>query len=374
MMAEHSGKEIAKLYETQISLTEWLENIKHANTVDIRSEDNQKLDRLMKVNEVIDLPFDRPARFKADDLLVDNPNFVKFLESDGDRLCALRLMPLNPEMPKLRMRGLTVKGAFEWFKKQKIDPKKYTADFRSHANKCEWSSIFVINKRGISGEIVRDRLHVLSQGFYGDEVPIVFHFDWNEWKMSPNDPEALAELQRLTDYLRVADAAKQRALEKSVGATFVNDYLAGYFETIEAKDAFGLHFDDYSQNLGDMYSDYVININDAKADSANVIIGRGASAGIAQGKVRIVDDAGCDFEDGEILVAKVTTPNMVGLMKRAAAIITDKGGILSHAAIIARELGKPCVVDTKNATSLLKNGFEVSVDGSTGKVEVINEL
>ncbi|MEO6077346.1 MAG: PEP-utilizing enzyme, partial [Candidatus Andersenbacteria bacterium] len=74
------------------------------------------------------------------------------------------------------------------------------------------------------------------------------------------------------------------------------------------------------------------------------------------------------FQEGEILVTTMTRPEFVPLMRRAAAIVTDEGGLTSHAAIIARELQKPCVIGTKNATKILQTGDEVEVDASTGIV------
>ncbi len=76
----------------------------------------------------------------------------------------------------------------------------------------------------------------------------------------------------------------------------------------------------------------------------------------------------CDFQDGDVLVCKMTTPEYVPLMKRAAAIITDEGGILSHAAIIAREMKIPTVIGTKSATKVFKDGDEVEVDADVGIV------
>ncbi len=103
----------------------------------------------------------------------------------------------------------------------------------------------------------------------------------------------------------------------------------------------------------------------------NVIItGLGASPGTAKGKVRMVVDASdaTKIEQGEILVTQMTNPSMVTLMRKAAAIVTDEGGMTSHAAIVSRELGVPCIVGTGNATQKLKNGQEVVVDATNGKV------
>lgn len=75
------------------------------------------------------------------------------------------------------------------------------------------------------------------------------------------------------------------------------------------------------------------------------------------------------FPRGAILVASMTAPEYVVAMRRARAVITDEGGITSHAAIVSRELGLPCIVGTKYATQILKTGDRVSVDSKNGYVK-----
>ncbi|MCX6806964.1 MAG: phosphoenolpyruvate synthase [Candidatus Berkelbacteria bacterium] len=96
--------------------------------------------------------------------------------------------------------------------------------------------------------------------------------------------------------------------------------------------------------------------------------GLGASMGVVSGPVRLVDRPTDEFKDGEVLVAEMTNPSFVPLMKKAVAIVTDTGGSTSHAAIVSRELGVPCVVGTGKATHVLKNGLVVTVDGAKGAV------
>ncbi len=98
--------------------------------------------------------------------------------------------------------------------------------------------------------------------------------------------------------------------------------------------------------------------------------GLGASPGIGVGKVKIIfSEKEIDkVEKGDILVTTMTTPDMVPAMKRAAAIVTDEGGLTCHAAIVSRELGVPAVVGTKEATKVLKDGMIVTVDGERGVV------
>ncbi len=95
-----------------------------------------------------------------------------------------------------------------------------------------------------------------------------------------------------------------------------------------------------------------------------------ASPGIASGKVKIIYSADeiDKVEKGDVLVTTMTNPDMVPAMEKAAAIVTDEGGITSHAAIVSRELGVPCIVGTEKATKVLKNGQVVTVDAYKGVV------
>lgn len=78
-----------------------------------------------------------------------------------------------------------------------------------------------------------------------------------------------------------------------------------------------------------------------------------------------------DVKEGEILVSPMTIPDFLPAMKKAAAFVTDEGGILCHAAIVAREMGKPCIVGTKFATQLLRDGHFVEVDANHGAVTIL---
>lgn len=106
------------------------------------------------------------------------------------------------------------------------------------------------------------------------------------------------------------------------------------------------------------------------ADMTPLVSGLPASPGIASGPVRVIQSTaeGGTLQAGEILVADMTSPDWVPLMRRAAAIVTNSGGMTSHAAIVARELGIPCIVGTKMATTALKTGTRVTVNGSAGTV------
>ncbi len=107
--------------------------------------------------------------------------------------------------------------------------------------------------------------------------------------------------------------------------------------------------------------------------SADCLYGIGTSSGCAEGEVYVVDDVSNlnAIPKGKILVTKTTDPGWVFLIKNATAIISEKGSLLSHTAIITRELQKPSVVNVKNATATLKTGMHVQVDGNRGIVQIL---
>jgi phosphohistidine swiveling domain-containing protein len=110
-----------------------------------------------------------------------------------------------------------------------------------------------------------------------------------------------------------------------------------------------------------------------EAPDANVILGMPGSAGEVTGLVRRLDHAeqGDQLRDGEILVTKQTNIGWTLFFARAGAIITEIGAPLSHAAVVARELGIPAVVNCGDATMRLKTGDKVRVDGTHGRVEIL---
>jgi pyruvate,water dikinase len=120
--------------------------------------------------------------------------------------------------------------------------------------------------------------------------------------------------------------------------------------------------------------------NDIYDDSAavpvsksNTISGFAGAAGRVEGRVRLLDrpEQGDQLQPGEILVAVTTNVGWTPLFPRAAAVVTDVGAPLSHAAIVARELGIPAVVGCGSATTRLRTGDRVRVDGGRGMVEIL---
>ena len=107
-----------------------------------------------------------------------------------------------------------------------------------------------------------------------------------------------------------------------------------------------------------------------KFSEAPILAGTPASPGMATGPVKILKSPKeiSKVEKGDILVAPMTSPDYVPAMKKANAIVTDQGGQTSHAAIVSRELGIPCVVGTKEGTKILREGQIVTVNGESGEI------
>jgi len=136
----------------------------------------------------------------------------------------------------------------------------------------------------------------------------------------------------------------------------------------------------YEEDLyltGEKAKNYLLKLNFEKEENSQVssLDGTCACPGRVRGKAKIINLPSdmSKMEEGNILVSIATSPDLVPAMKKAAAIVTDMGGITSHAAIVSRELNVPCVVGTKVATKALKDGMLIEVDATHGTVKVIED-
>jgi phosphohistidine swiveling domain-containing protein len=103
------------------------------------------------------------------------------------------------------------------------------------------------------------------------------------------------------------------------------------------------------------------------------LLGTGACPGIIRGPVRVVTDPrNATLQEGEILVAQQTDPGWVVLFPAASGLLVERGSLLSHSAIVARELQLPCIVSIRNITTILKTGDTVEMNGSTGEIKILN--
>lgn len=351
------------------SLTEWMERIEYKDIDKFREEDNTKRDRLEILFQKIGLVYDRPERMLATDITNKTSVFKDIYNRKAKEKCALRLVPTKIGLPKLRQRGKTLEEYINnWFNTLVIDPNFYKVEVVPHSDDVLYSTIFIISDKGIYGEIVKKGHWQLTQGFFNEEL-INFSYDFKKWNFSQKDGEVEKTIKNIINLLKISEK-KAAEIKKELDLE-INErgYLKGYFEVVEWPQS--PLFVDYNRIINKMLPDFV-EVNSC-LNKDEKLFGICASKGKINGVVRIVlDPLKTDFVENEILVCSMTTIDYVPLMKKASAIITDQGNILSHAAIVSRELGIPCVVNTKNATEILFNGDFVEVDADKGVIKIIN--
>ena len=194
-----------------------------------------------------------------------------------------------------------------------------------------------------------------------------------EWQLVRSQAGGNHEEGNIQVPIAVSDQAKQKLPDKDIIA------LAKIAKTIEGLYQFPQDIE-WAKEEGKLYIVQTRPVTtlglpkEAEAveefEGVLILSGIPASPGTATGIVKITHHAsGIDkIREGDVLVAEMTTPDFVPAMKRAVAIVTDRGGRTCHAAIVSRELGVPCIVGTGEATSVLKDGQLITVDGSQGKV------
>ena len=351
------------------SFTEWFDAFDYEGREKFREEDNTKRDRLEILFQEIGLPYDRPERMLATDIVNQTPLFKKIMTEKGPLLCALRLVPFSPELPKLRQRGKTLEEyIINWFPTLTIDPNKYKVEVVPHSDETEFSITAVINDQGIFGEITPGGHWQLTQGFF-EQPPISFYYDFKTLKLSEENSEIEKIIQEMFKKLIILEN-KRNILQEKVQAEFTpTGFLKGYFEYALWPNNFG-HFVDYNRLLPKMLGNLPIPNLEIKNNIE--LTGICASPGKATGKIKIIlNPAGesDQFENGDILVCLMTTIDYVPLMKKASAIITEQGNILSHAAIVCREMKKPCIVGVKNILKKLKNGDKIQINATQGTIQ-----
>ncbi len=184
-----------------------------------------------------------------------------------------------------------------------------------------------------------------------------------------------------------------REIARRFGYNYEDLLNAGYFEinsiwegkeiikiVHEREEGLGIHLTPTWKELSlhdtlNYWEQFVYENVIEKIDHFEGIVASKGKKTITRGKVKIVLDPFKEknFKKGEILVASMTSPEYVFLMEKAAAIVTDSGGLTCHAAIVSREFDLPCIVGTKVATQVLKDGDLIEVDTTTGTINIIEK-
>jgi phosphoenolpyruvate synthase/pyruvate phosphate dikinase len=265
--------------------------------------------------------------------------------------------------------------------------KEWATQFKKKADRIK-KEIFITAE-----EFIRKLPELLpyyqAYGAYSAATKIVFDVGYE--KLSKETKDILEEARKYSETFYKDDALTiekaLRFLSEKTGYAYEEIFMLTYDELNTYLDegvlpshdtlkerwtASGVYFTKDKTII--LSSEELARIEDARLENANrtEIKGQIAYKGKVQGRCRIVlDYSNAFFEEGNILVTGMTDPQFVSLMKKASAIITDGGGMLSHAAIVARELKTPCIIGTKIATQILKDGDFVEVDADNGVVRIL---
>ena len=236
----------------------------------------------------------------------------------------------------------------------------------SDLSKITIEAVYGLGEMIVSGDVTPDHYVVSKEGLgiVNKEVKA------QEWKLV-RDKNLQAEDINIKIPLTPAEQAEQKITDEDIVA------LAEMGKRLEEHYQFPQDIE-WAKEAGELFivqTRPVTTIREMAAagpeiDAEVILSGSPASPGVASGPVKLVPDPSRIDKvlDGDILVAEMTTPDFVPAMKRAVAIVTDRGGRTAHAAIVSRELGIPCIVGTGNAMATLKDGQVITVDGTSGKV------
>ncbi|MBN2202948.1 MAG: phosphoenolpyruvate synthase [Candidatus Aenigmarchaeota archaeon] len=269
--------------------------------------------------------------------------------------------------------------------------------YRHKNNQPQESSIGVIIQRMVNSEKagvaftidptnpVKGANHIIIEGCWGlGETMVQGEVDPDRYIVNKENGDILEKhigekaVERIRDPMTEATVKKEVAIDRR-SAQLLSDYeilaLAAYCKKIEQH--YGrpqdIEWGVERKNIYILQARAVTTLEEKitrKVEGTPILEGYGASPGVATGVVKIITnlDEIDKIQKGDVLVTEMTSPDYVPAMEKSVAIVTNSGGSTCHAAIVSRELGIPCIVGTKKATEVLKEGMRITVDASNGKV------
>lgn len=329
---------LTRLYSKQISLTERLSDVEGFDVESFREADISKRERLDFLQKHIWLPYQKPHTFTYEDVMHDSDEYKEYVSTYRWKI-AVRFASSNSKNKKYRTRGIALQNLPTWLGGQWVhDTKTYSVQIRPHFDKCDFSATFFVGENNIYWEYVQGGHHILTQGFYDtNQRPIFFSFDFDKLHVSRNNVNVKYQIEKMFECISVKEIDVKKTLQ-SKWVKFSNNYIQGYFEVISYPNQW-ITFNDWNTLLKDML-DIKQHIN--TCDMWWTVV---CWDWILHGEVVIVNDLDAIPETKDkILVCTMTSPEYLPLMKQAKAIITQRGWVLSHAAIVCRELRLPCIV------------------------------
>lgn len=359
-------------FQRHSALSDWLRPAASDRREAILAEDLTRADRLAVLNSVIGLPIVDATRFSGTEVIEQFARFAEF-ERSAIGPYAVKAVLQADDGIVVRNRNLPIQDLIAWLHTQVGDIADYTLEFSPHVPN-EWSTIFVVTSGGVLGEVVRGSLRQLTQGGGATAQAASYTYDFTTWTSPSRDPRSREIAENSLSYIKVESTEKRDTLTDLLGISFANDeYIMGYFEGICGPDG-KFHFIDFNMALAQPIDDsYWSSIRLQQQSAPTQIHGLTASRGVVRGRARVIlhhDSLDTEFQQGDILVCVEPVPTMVPLLATAGGLVNDRGGILSHASIVCRELKVPCIVGTHNATELIRNGAMIELDATAGLVTI----
>ena len=230
------------------------------------------------------------------------------------------------------------------------------------------AAIFCVNDHGIWGEVIHGSIWHFSHGSC-KKLPTIFFYNYRHWFFSLKNKKIEKFIKNATNKLLVKSATTRKKVVKKIDVNFTkSNYIKGYFEITLNKHG-GVHFVDFNRQLFRILKKAIVTISSGLHCLRGICIGPGR----VLGKVIMIDNPQekLSIHKKNILVCKNASFDFLPHLKRAGGIITEQGAILSHAAIVCREMRKPFVAHVYNATKKLKNGDTVDLNADLGIVKLI---
>ena len=164
--------------------------------------------------------------------------------------------------------------------------------------------------------------------------------------------------------------------QKDIQNIAISEFLGGDLpqetETKKRNKGWAFHRGNLIHDLEKYCAENNIQLVEPNPEATDLLKGNVGYSGFVQGKAKVIFELEelHKVKEGDILVTPMTTPEMMPVLQKVSAIVTDEGGVTSHAAIVSRELQKPCVIATTNATQVIKDGDTMEVDATQGKVNI----
>jgi len=374
------------------SIINWLAKTKEHDDViaDAIAYDNKKAERLTFLNKTIGLPINKTHVLPLSSFDINSKDLSLIIEDRGGANIshAFRVAPMEGFANIFDIQkhyGLTFSEFSDKLKTLEIP--RGVAEVRItnfRGSPLGFSAVILITKDGIIGEVVDDDLYVLT---YMDSVKegksVVSFFK------EPNSPVVVLSkneimVAKVNEIINKLSTKGNEVKLNEAGYETSDGYVIGYYEYVEGKNGDSAFTDMNTKRISNN-----ISVKDATLQLKRKVVG-GVNGVMAndvmpklqglvvykkdskvEGRVCLFRDDLIELPENVIFVSPMTTVDHLPFMKKALAVITDFGGLMSHPAIISRELQIPTVVGTRNASKILKEGDRIVIDMESGIIEVL---